>query len=208
HASNSHATPQNGIPKSDSFDPINPLDIACGDASATVNALKGLRLAQYCGIDLSQPALDLAGKALDTLGCPYDLKQCDFVTELRSWSDPIDVAWIGISLHHLRAPAKLALMAEIRRIVGDTGLFLIYEPASPDSEDRDAWLNRWEHDNRLSWTALSTDEWDAMMTHVRAADFPETTSQWQSLGREAGFSRVREVFVAPTDLFRMYCFQA
>ncbi|WP_292667639.1 hypothetical protein, partial [Mesorhizobium sp.] len=25
HASNSHATPQNGIPKSDSFDPINPL---------------------------------------------------------------------------------------------------------------------------------------------------------------------------------------
>ncbi|WP_292668753.1 hypothetical protein, partial [Mesorhizobium sp.] len=26
HPSNSHATPQNGIPKSDSFDPINPLE--------------------------------------------------------------------------------------------------------------------------------------------------------------------------------------
>ena len=47
-----------------------------------------------------------------------------------------------------------------------------------------------------------------MAAHVRANDFPETTSQWQSLGREAGFGRVRELFVAPTDLFRMYCFQA
>jgi hypothetical protein len=43
---------------------------------------------------------------------------------------------------------------------------------------------------------------------IRAYDFPETTSQWQSPGREAGFGRVRELFVAPTDLFRMYCFQA
>ena len=32
--------------------------------------------------------------------------------------------------------------------------------------------------------------------------FSETTSQWQSLGREAGCGRVRELFVAPTDLFR------
>lgn len=33
HASNSHATPQNGIPKSDSFDPINPLDVAKENAA-------------------------------------------------------------------------------------------------------------------------------------------------------------------------------
>ena len=44
--------------------------------------------------------------------------------------------------------------------------------------------------------------------NLRAYDFPETTSQWESLGREAGFGRVRELFVSPTDLFRMYCFQA
>ena len=46
-----------------------------------------------------------------------------------------------------------------------------------------------------------------MAAHARAYDFPETASQWQSLGREAGFGRVRELFVAPTNLFRMYCFQ-
>ena len=26
-------------------------------------------------------------------------------------------------------------------------------------------------------------------------------------GREAGFTRVRQLFVAPSNLFRMYCFQ-
>jgi len=52
------------------------------------------------------------------------------------------------------------------------------------------------------------EEYEAMRAHVRDNDFPETTSQWHLLGREAGFGRVRELFVAPTDLFRMYCFQA
>jgi hypothetical protein len=80
--------------------------------------------------------------------------------------------------------------------------------ASPDGEDRDAWFRRWERQNQPLWTALTTEEYEAMRAHVRENDFPETTSQWQSPGREAGFGRVRELFVAPTDLFRMYCFQA
>jgi hypothetical protein len=113
-----------------------------------------------------------------------------------------------LSLHHLLAPAKLTLMREIRGAVGDRGLFLIYENASPDGEDRDAWLLRWERQNQPLWTALTPEEYEGMRAHVRANDFPETTSRWHSLGREAGFAQVRELFVAPTDLFRMYCFQA
>jgi len=40
--------------------PFRFLDIACGDASCTVKCLKGTAVASYHGIDLSQPALDLA----------------------------------------------------------------------------------------------------------------------------------------------------
>jgi hypothetical protein len=77
------------------------------------------------------------------------------------------------------------------------------QPASPDGEDRVAWLRRYELLNQPLWNALTPQEWDAVMTHVRSADFPETSSRWHSLGREAGFSEVREVFVAPDDLHRM-----
>src|SRR5262249_46267857 len=40
--------------------PFRFLDLACGDASVTVTALRGTRAAHYHGIDLSQAALDLA----------------------------------------------------------------------------------------------------------------------------------------------------
>ena len=154
------------------------------------------------------PALEQASKALKLLECPVTLDHRDFVEALRDCPKPVDVAWIGLSLHHLLTPAKLSLMREIRDIVGNRGLFLIYEPASPDGEDRDAWLRRCLRQSQPLWPALTVEEYEAVAAHVRDNDFPETTSQWQSLGREAGFGRVRELFVAPTDLFRMYCFQA
>jgi SAM-dependent methyltransferase len=174
----------------------------------TATALKGTRIAHYHGIDLSQAALDLARRVLAELTCPVILERRDYVEALRDYTERVDVVWIGYSLHHLRASAKLALMREIRGVVGDGGVFLMCEPASPDDEDRSAWLRRYERLNQPLWTALTPEEWDAVMTHVRAADFPETSSRWHALGREAGFSEVREVFVAPDDLHRMYCLRA
>lgn len=188
--------------------PFRFLDIACGDAGMSVNALRGLPVAHYHGIDLSRPALDLASKALESLACPATLEERDFVEALGAWTTPVDVVWIGQSLHHLLAPDKLALIREIRRIVGERGLLLIWEPTMREGEDRESWLSRFELQSQLRWTALSPQEWDAVVAHNRAADFPETLSQWLSLGREAGFAEADEVFVAPTDLARMYRFRA
>jgi SAM-dependent methyltransferase len=187
--------------------PFRFLDIACGDAGPTVSSLKGTRVAHYHGIDSCPAALNLAASAVTVLDCPHVLDQRDFVEALQDWSQPVDVAWIGLSLHHLIEPAKLSLMRQIRRILGPHGVFLIYEDARPDGEDRDAWLRRWDR-QKPWWTALTLEEWDSVTAHVRAADFPETTSRWYLLGREAGFGRVRQLFVSPTNLFRMFCFQA
>ena len=188
-------------------EPFRFLDIACGDASASVQALRGTRITHYHGIDNCKTALELASETLKTLACPVTLDQSDFVEALCDRSKTADLAWIGLSLHHLLTPEKLTVMRQMRRIVGDHGLFLIYEDASPDGEDRDAWLRRWDL-QKPSWTAFTAEEWDAVTAHVHAADFPETASQWNSLGYEAGFGKIRELFVSPTDLFRMYCFEA
>ena len=87
--------------------PFRFLDLACGDASATAGALKGMEIASYCGVDLSADALDLAGAALADVDCPISLHEGDFVEALADWAEPVDVIWVGLSLHHLRAPAKL-----------------------------------------------------------------------------------------------------
>lgn len=187
--------------------PFNFLDVACGDASATVDALEGTMVAHYHGIDLSQEALSIARRHLERLPCPVELHCADFAETVGSLRDPVDGVWIGLSLHHFETPAKLDLMRKIRGLVGADGLFLFYENAGPDGEDRTEWLRRWDL-QRPQWTAFSADEWEAIATHVHAYDYPETVSRWHELGHEAGFSHVQEVLVAPSDLFRMFLLKA
>jgi SAM-dependent methyltransferase len=185
--------------------PFSFLDIACGDATASVTALTGTKVATYYGIDLSQPALDLAREAVETLDCPVMLEQRDFVEAMHDWAAPVDLAWIGQSLHHLPTQGKLALMRRVRDIIEPRGLFLIWEAVSFEGESREAWFRRFEQ-IRPAFTAISQDEWDTMAEHTRIADIPETNAQWHRLGHDAGFSTVRELFVAPHRLSAMYCF--
>ena len=191
----------------DAAQPFRFLDIACGDASASAGALRGTRVVHYHGIDFSGTALELAGKALAELDCTVKLEQRDFIEALTNGVEPVDVAWIGLSLHHLQGMEKLAFMRAVRAVLSPGGLFLIYENTSPDGEDRGDWLRRWDLQKPF-WTAYSEDEWNAMATHVHAADFPETDATWRKIGHDAGFAAVREVYAAPTDLFRLYCFAA
>ena len=187
--------------------PFRFLDVACGDAIMSADALRETAVCHYYGIDLSEQALDIARKTLRVLHCPYTLQKADFVSSLNGWVQPVDVVWIGLSLHHLLAPAKLETLRDIRRCLGERGQLLIYENASPDGESREAWLRRWD-EQKPHWTAYTPEEWDAVNAHVHASDFPETNSVWHELARSAGFGRVRELFVSPTNLFRLYSFQS
>src|SRR6266851_1746463 len=118
--------------------------------------------------------------------CPVELEQEDFVSAMRARREPADIVWIGLALHHLQTPDKGALMREVRAAVGDGGRFLIYEPFCSEGESRPAYLDRFEQVNHSAWAALTSEEWAAMLAHVRAADFPEPASVWAQLGRDAG----------------------
>jgi ubiquinone/menaquinone biosynthesis C-methylase UbiE len=186
--------------------PFHMLDIACGDAGTTARALDGTLIAKYTGVDLSQPALEIALDNLHFLNCPVELFHAEFNQILKNWSEPVDVVWIGLSLHHFRTPQKLSVMREARRILKKEGLFVIYENASPTGEKREDWMKRWDQ-QKSSWKAFSSKEWEAMALHVHENDFPETAPRWLKLGHDAGFTHAEEIFVSPSNLFRMYCFR-
>jgi SAM-dependent methyltransferase len=76
-------------------------DLACGTAPLSAPALAGTGVARYIGIDISKPALDVAKEALAPLFCPIELRCQDFVEAIETWEGPLDVVWIGQSLHHL-----------------------------------------------------------------------------------------------------------
>jgi ubiquinone/menaquinone biosynthesis C-methylase UbiE len=182
------------------------LDIACGDASASVRALAGTPIGHYYGIDISGPALAIAKEELAVINCPVTLAQSDFVEAISRWKEPVDVVWIGQSLHHLEAPAKRELMRSVRHILSNEGLFLIWEPTLFDGELQEGWISRFESGSRPLWLNLVDEEWNAMLSHVRASDHAETSRKWQQLGLEAGFRSAAELYTAPTKLARIYCF--
>jgi SAM-dependent methyltransferase len=188
--------------------PFRFLDLACGDAGMTVAALQQTAVIEYHGIDLSAPALDLAKKTVEALSCTVRLEQNDFVAAMRDRPDPADVVWIGLSLHHLQTDDKRELMREIRSVVGESGLFLLFEPARLEGETRPAFIDRYEEFARTAWSALTPAEWDMIWEHVRTADFPEQASVWAQLGRDAGFTNVAELFTDPAEILKVFSYRS
>ena len=183
------------------------LDIACGDAAASVTALLGTDVAAYTGIDISRPALELARGELAALSCPVTLLERDFREALAGWQDTVDVVWIGQSLHHLERPAdKLALMRDVRRVIAPGGLFLIWEPTSPPGEDREGWLAQVRTIGRARYAGIDDEDWEMVYQHCAASDYPETAARWLSLGLEAGFVSASGGLEAPPGIARVYRF--
>ena len=187
--------------------PYRFLDLACGDASGIVTALKATPIELYRGVDLSAPALALARDNLAALPCAVQLDEADFSTVMRGLQTAEDIVWISLSLHHLDTDAKLAFMREARSGIDPKGAFLVYEPTRRDGEERPAYLDRLEDIGRRQWTELTATEFAEGIKHVRTCDLPETVSGWQRLGHEAGFSSSRELYKSPTDLFRLFLYR-
>ena len=183
------------------------LDIACGDAAATAGALRGSPVGSYVGIDISRPALEIARDELAGLDCPVTLIESDFRAALAGWQEPVDIAWIGQSLHHFLAAGKIAVMRDVRRVLAPGGVLMIWEPTTLPGEDRSGWVARLEGSSRPLWSGIDAAEWTTMVEHCRASDYPETEETWLALGREAGFAAAREVYAAPTNLARVYRFE-
>ena len=179
------------------------LDIACGTATASAAALSGTGIGRYIGIDISLPSLGIAREELKKLRCPIDLRCQDFVEAIAAWNEPIDVVWIGQSLHHLRSREKLELMRRLRAILPHHGLFLIWEPTRLEGEDREGWMERFRR-LRPEWSAITDEEFAAFDSHHRASDHAETAAAWLAMGREAGFARADELMTVPNGLARVY----
>ena len=181
------------------------LDIACGTATGSAEALKGTSIGRYVGIDNSQPSLDVAKNALSGLSCPVELRHQDFVEAMNAWEEPLDVVWVGQSLHHLQPGVKADFMRRIRSLLRPQGLFLIWESTCLEGEDREGWMERFRR-IRPRWPELTDEEFASFDRHHRASDYPETRAMWKGMARAAGFARTEEIFVAPNELARVYRF--
>ncbi len=150
--------------------PFAFVDIACGDAGQMKRALAGTKIDHYHGIDLSEPALELAAKNLENVPFEVELDQIDFVEALTKRAEPANAAWCGLSIHHLSTDGtSFACFEAIHRSTKD--FLMIYEPTLAEGENRDGYLARFRRVNRPAWTFLSDDEWAQIDHHVHDLRF-------------------------------------
>jgi hypothetical protein len=181
--------------------PFAFIDIACGDASQMREVLPGTRCRHYQGIDLSAPALELAAKNLASAPFEVELDHEDFVEAVTKRPEPADAAWCSLSIHHLPTEQKRRLIDSIRAA---SPFCMIYEPTLEPGETRDGYLERFRRVNRPAWSFLTQEDWAQIDHHVATSDLPETASTWLTLGREAGFTNVTQLFLDPTGFYGLY----
>jgi SAM-dependent methyltransferase len=182
--------------------PFSVLDIACGDASEMRQALAGTKVRYYHGIDLSEPALELAAANLKDAGFEVELDHRDFVEAVESRPEPADVAFCSLSIHHLSTEGKRELLGALQ--TSTSKFVMIYEPTRAEGESRDQYLERFRRVNRPGWTMLTDEEWAQIDHHCTTCDLPETAAGWLALGREAGFAAARQIFLDPTGFYGLY----
>lgn len=183
--------------------PFAFLDIACGDAGNMIEIMSGTAIASYRGIDLSAPALELAARHLAAAPFAIALDHGDFVEALEGGGEAADIAWCGLSFHHLATSEKRKVMKALRRTTRKFAL--IYEPTLRDGEDRDGYMRRFAEVMHPAWQGfLTPDEWDEIYTHVSTCDLPETSETWREMGLAAGFSSAKELFCDAAGFHRIY----
>jgi ubiquinone/menaquinone biosynthesis C-methylase UbiE len=114
-------------------------------------------------------------------------------------SDSANVVLASYSLHHFSSEEKIALIAEIHRVLAVGGTFFWIDAVRRDNQSRDQYIHELTSIMASDWTALSADDREKACAHVRESDFPETRSWMVDQVAKAGFD-------PPTNLLQQEFF--
>lgn len=181
--------------------PFSFLDLACGDAAMTSEALRGTAVTNYSGVDISSVALGLARKNIAPLRCLAEFFESDFMAFLQGAPRPFDAAYVGLSVHHLAGRAKAGFLRRARPWIADGGCLILYEPICFFGESRDACLRRWVKWVDIAWDRLTPEEMATVKGHVLNYDYPDAVETYADFAREAGFAKTEELYRDEAGLY-------
>ncbi len=187
--------------------PFSFLDLACGDAHYSSKVLEDTKAVKYIGIDVSAEALSFAKEELRNSGFESTFIRADFFDFDKIIEKPVDVVWVGFSVHHLETADKLEFVKKVKKALSSDGLFIVYEPILREGENQGSYYKRFKETFYLHWTGLSKEEAESLLEHVRESEKPETAEDWIKLGKEAGFNQAEKVFSEKTGLYELFKFK-
>ena len=163
------------------------LDVGCGEAADVVQALEGVTVGAYTGVDTSAPALAEARRHLAVLGCPVTLIEGDYCLALNTSQGSVDVLWMGLFLHHLPRALKADFLHTAHGLLASGGMVLAHDPIMGEDDTRETMLARMEAIGRERWHFLTLEEVGMVHRHWSCHGHQERFSDLCALGEAAGF---------------------
>ncbi|MGM3305344.1 class I SAM-dependent methyltransferase [Anabaena sp. WFMT] len=190
--------------------PFTMLDIGCGDASFTSQALLNTQIAEYTGIDLSNPALKGAEKNLAVTKCKTNFIKGDcweLTSELaKNKENKFNVILISFALHHLQIEEKDNLIKQVKKLLIPGGIFILIDIVRKEEESRDNYVKRYLENVEKYWSLLTPQEYSMVENHMSSSDFPETQQTLQTISEKYGFSDFKCVYRDSLDTTQMLSF--
>jgi SAM-dependent methyltransferase len=192
--------------------PFSLLDLGCGDASFTARALLNTTIDSYRGIDLSEPALEIARNNIEPICSDHLFIQGDLfelVPELvKNQKDSFDVILASFALHHLTLAQKDYILEQLSHLLNANSVFILIDIVRREDENREAYIKRYLDGVNKDWSLLTSQEILMVEAHISSSDFPETQETLHLMAQKHGFIRSETLYSDPLDTEKLLCFYA
>lgn len=175
-------------------EPFSLLELGCGDAFYSAKSLTDTAISHYVGVDLSQPALNLAKQNLNGLNCSVELKQVEMWEFLECYSLSFDLILISFALHHLSSSQKQALLNKCYHHLNAGGALLLIDIFCREREPRPEYLKRYCNYVESQWQKIERSDLDLALEHITSSDCPESIATFRTWAEIIGFNQVEVIY--------------
>ncbi|QDU93423.1 class I SAM-dependent methyltransferase [Lignipirellula cremea] len=157
--------------------PLRIIDLGCGDSWLASRGFALADVAHYRGIDLSTEAITRARRNLSTWEDRVELIAGDLLQVTQTLpAGSADVVLMSYSLHHFGPEQKRTVLSQATHLLAPGGRLVLIDQIRGEDESREAYLERLATEIEVNWTALTPDQLQISLDHIKASDYPETAS--------------------------------
>lgn len=179
------------------------VDLGCGDAATMTFALEDTYVSNYCGVDLSEVALQFARANAQSLVCAKSFFEGDYFEIVRRGMCQGDVIWIGLSFHHLSPSKQREFVSAAAGAVAPGGHLMIYDVFGDNGDPRETTLGRVWSECVEQCPTLTADELASIHEHMWSCDHPATVATLSEHAEQAGFEPPITLFANDSGLCRL-----
>lgn len=179
--------------------PLRVLDLGCGDGRVAAAMLADSRVSEYVGVDLSPGAIARLAERPPPGVTPDAVARklvcADIAAAVAALPvGAFDLVLAGFSLHHFPTDPKAAVLDDVARVLAPGGWFLWSDTVRAEGESRDAFLARLFTEIRTTWVAVTPDEREQFVDHIREFDYPEPWAWMTAALAARGFAETEVVY--------------